>query len=164
MIAERETGREEKVVNVNPEEFRRHFEMLSDDALLAVERGDFVVAAQQCYDEECARRGLTPGQTKVVSGEVQTVEPVDEVDALVQIATYLSGDEAGLARGLLHSAGIPAVLANPLAIYGNPEIHLSVPESFVDHALEILGHEISDEELAAQAEAAGESSEEEFPE
>ena len=36
------------------------------------------------------------------------------------------------------------------------ELKLLVPRSFEEQALEILAHEISDEELAAQAEAAGE--------
>ena len=60
-----------------------------------------------------------------------------------------------LARGLLQSAEIPSRVENPLAVMGGMELRLIVPAAFEEHALEVLGAEISDEDLAAQAEAAG---------
>jgi hypothetical protein len=140
-------------MNVGTDDFRRHFELLSDDALLETNRDDLVTVAQVCYDEEILRRGLDSGVTE---GDV-AAEPsaTGDVDELVMIATYLSGDEANLARGLLQSAEIPCRLDTPRVALGGFEIHLSVPASLAENALAVLGDEISDDELAAQAEAAG---------
>ena len=45
-------------MDVTLDDFRKHFELLSDDALLETNRDELVEAAQQCYDAEIARRGL----------------------------------------------------------------------------------------------------------
>ncbi|MDQ1469809.1 MAG: putative prokaryotic signal transducing protein, partial [Bryobacterales bacterium] len=76
-----------------------------------------------------------------------------ENEALVSVGSFTIVDEARLARGLLKDAGIPCGLANEKSALG--ALHLMVPESHVEAALEVLGGEISEEELAAQAEAAG---------
>lgn len=140
-------------MTINADDFRRHFEILSDDALLATNRDDLVESARQCYDEEVARRNLNQ---ETESAEPAAMQPVPEGDQLVSISTFMSGEEANLARGLLEDGGIPAILANEHSGLGMFQLELKVPESFVDQALEILEMEISDEELAAQAEAADE--------
>lgn len=73
---------------------------------------------------------------------------------MVEIATYVVGEEASLARGLLNSAGIPSTIATDYVAMGPAEFQLLVPKEFEEQAIEVLEHEISDEELAAQAEAA----------
>jgi len=45
-------------LQVDPEYLRQHYERLSDEALLEVDREDLVDVAQKCYDEEVSRRGL----------------------------------------------------------------------------------------------------------
>jgi hypothetical protein len=60
-----------------------------------------------------------------------------------------------MARGLLESASIPSQIKNELAAVGGFEASLLVPASFEEQAIETLESQISDEELAAQAEAAG---------
>jgi hypothetical protein len=55
----------------------------------------------------------------------------------------------------LLSAEIPCELENELALDDAPS-RLLVPASLLDQALDVLSAEISEEELAAQAEAAGE--------
>jgi hypothetical protein len=57
---------------------------------------------------------------------------------------------------LLRSADIPAYLESELTSTwtGAGGLRLMVPPSFVEQAEEILGSQISDEELLAQAEAA----------
>ena len=140
-------------MDVSLEDFRRHFGMLSDDALLATRREDLVDSAQECYDEELSRRGLTtgaPDSAEIASdaeGEPSGEEPVS-------IATFRVAEEANLARGLLQSASIPCYLDNENTGLGGFQLQLMVPAAFADQALEVLGAEISDEELAAQAEAA----------
>ena len=44
----------------DPEYLRQHYNMLSDEALLSIDRSDLVEIAQKCYDAELARRELTP--------------------------------------------------------------------------------------------------------
>jgi hypothetical protein len=47
-------------MQVDPEYLRRHYNSLSDEALLSIDRTDLVEIAQKCYDAELARRELTP--------------------------------------------------------------------------------------------------------
>lgn len=141
-------------MEVNLDDFRRHFELLSDDALLATNRGDLVEAARQCYDEEIERRGLNAPVEEEPASEPEdhNVEPGDE---LVVIATYNIPEEASLARGLLESAEIPYQIDNEHAALGGIQLRVWVPKSLAADATEILEMQISEEDLAAQAEAAG---------
>ncbi|HWE51089.1 MAG TPA: DUF2007 domain-containing protein [Bryobacteraceae bacterium] len=151
-------------MNISADDYRRHFELLSDAALLSTSRDDLVEAARHCYDEEVSRRGLNeaedPGEEEPAEGEA-AAHSGDEV-GVVEIATYTVSEEASLARGLLESAGIPSRIDVNYTL-GPVELRLLVSEDMVEQALEILESEISEEELAAQAEAAG-FVEEEFDE
>jgi len=141
-------------MDVSLEDFRKHFELLSDDALLGTNRDELVEAAQQCYDAEVARRGLQAPEAEPEEPEVLP-SPEPEGGKLVHIETFIIPEEASLARGLLTSAEIPFMMENELAPLGGFQIQLLVPEDYADDAREILNHEITEEELAAQAEAAG---------
>lgn len=138
-------------MEISLDDFRRHFELLSDAALLETNREDLVEAARGCYDEEVARRGLN---SPPAPDEAAAAEPVAEAPELVVVATYNIPEEASLARGLLESAEIPYHLDNDFAPLGGFQLRLLVPAPFEADALEVLEAEISDEELAAQAEAA----------
>jgi hypothetical protein len=147
-------------MEVSLDDFRRHFELLSDAALLETNRDELVPAAQQCYDAEVARRGLHTPPAEAAEAEVlPTAEP--EGGKLVHIETFINPEEASLARGLLSSAEIPFMMENELAPLGGFQIQLLVPEDYVDDAREILEHELTEDELAAQAEAAAAIEEEE---
>jgi hypothetical protein len=146
-------------VQVNAADFRRHYELLSDEALLETNAEELVDVARQCLEEEIARRGLSVDagdSPEEIAAEPATGEE-DAAEALV--ATYTNGDELNLARGLLQMAEIPSRVENPLAVMGGMELRLFVPAAFEEHALEVLAAEISEEELAAQAEAAGDQEE-----
>jgi len=145
-------------VDVSLEDFQRHFGLLSDSALLATNRDDLVESARACYDEELSRRGLSsPKSAVAVENEVEAApEPANPDDDLVLIGTFAVAEEASLARGLLESASIPSHLANEHVALGAFQIRLMVPAAFEEQAFEVLEMQISDEELAAQAEAAGE--------
>ncbi len=156
-------------MKIDLEDVRHHFALLSDEALLATNRNDLIEEARQCLDEEVAKRrpdaGLVadPGPEPAwqEAAEVQSDETAagsaaaseSERGAVVSIASYTHPDEARLARGLLEVAGIPSFLVNEQTALG--ALHLLVPADQVDAALEILADDISEEELAAQAEAAG---------
>jgi hypothetical protein len=145
-------------VKVDADDFRRVYESLNDEALLAVKRDELVEVAQQCYDVEVAKRGLA------ARGDAAAAPPPGSAAAtgeeLVEVATFTDVDDARLARDLLESAEIPSYLANDAKLPGNMStpsgFRLSVSPSMLEQAREVLDTQVSDEELAAQAEAAGE--------
>jgi hypothetical protein len=152
-------------VEISRDDFRRHFDLLSDDALLEVNREDLVEAARSVYDEELERRGLNaPAEAEQEEEPMPDAVAPGQGEELVLVASYHIPDEASLARGLLQSAEIPFVLQNDFVALGGIELRLLVPRQFREQAIEILEHELSEEELAAQAEAAGYIDEEETTE
>jgi len=145
-------------MKVDADDFRRVYDSLNDEALLAVKRDELVEVAQQCYDVEVARRGLAAHDNAAAvpaPGSAEAASP-----ELVEVATFTDVDDARLARDLLQSAEIPSYLATDAKLPGNMSapvgFRLSVAPSLLEQAREILDTQISDEELAAQAEAAGE--------
>jgi hypothetical protein len=137
-------------VDVTAEDFRRHYESLSDEALLEIDTGELVDLARTCHADEVAKRGLDediPGGESVTGAAVPEAAAEEE---LVCIVEYDHLDEADLARGLLEAAEIPASLETEPTF-----VRLMVPASLAEPALRMLAAPLSDEELAAQAEAAG---------
>ena len=49
-------------MRIDPEDLRRHYESLSSEELIALDREELTELAQGLYDGELARRGLTPGR------------------------------------------------------------------------------------------------------
>jgi hypothetical protein len=140
-------------MNVDPEEFRRQFEELSDEGLLSIDRDELVDRARQHYDQELARRGL---QARPPAG----VDVAEMDEELVTAATFLFPDEAKVARTLLESASIRCYLCNEHTLsvvwtwaYALGGLRLMVPVSAVDEVREILDTTMPDEELASQDEA-----------
>jgi Putative prokaryotic signal transducing protein len=144
-------------MKVDAEDFRRVYESMNDTALLAVNREDLVAVAQQCYDAEVARRGLAAAGESV-EAEAEAAEAAGESAAMVELATFTDVDDARMARALLEAAEIPCYLANDDPMAGSwtgiGGFRLSVPTEWLEQAQEVLETQISDEELAAQAEAA----------
>ena len=89
-----------------------------------------------------------------IAGEAGEAASASNGDELVLLATFVSGDEVSLVRGLLESASIPSHVVSPLGSLAGIEFRLMVPAAFEQQALEVLEMQISDEDLAAQAEAA----------
>lgn len=142
-------------MNISADDFRRHFALLSDEALLATDRNQLTEAARPCYDEEVTRRGLDETEDEAGDGGSSAGDTADAQPGMVVIATFAVPEEASLARGLLESASIPSLIATTYVAMGPADLRLMVPDAFVEQALEVLEFEMSDEELAAQAEAAG---------
>jgi hypothetical protein len=143
-------------VKVDADDFRRVYDSLNDEALLAVKRDELVEVAQQCYDVEVAKRGLAAHNAAApAQGGAESAR-----EELVEVATFTDLDDARLARDLLQSAEIPSYLAADAKLPGNMSVpggfRLSVSPSLLEQAREVLESQVSDEELAAQAEAAGE--------
>ena len=137
---------------IDPADLRRHYASLTDEALLEIERDELVDAAQHIYDDELAERGIVL-EAPADSAPADAAPQEDWVLA----ASYLTAEEANLAHSMLEGADIPCRLAanNTSAWTGTGEIRLLVPEKMLIEAETILGAPISDEELAAQAEAEG---------
>jgi len=140
-------------VQIDPEDFKRHYALLSDDALLEMDRDELVDAARPYYDAELAERKLAPPDTEESGLSCDQNDGPSDGPQLV--ATFLSLDEANFARGLLQSADIPCSFENEKAAAwsGIGDIRLMVPAAVYDRACEILETEISEEDLIAQAEA-----------
>jgi hypothetical protein len=146
------------------EDYIQHFSELSDAALMAVPREDLVQVAKDCLDEEIQRRGLNEPDEAPAPSEA-AAEPDHTEPQMAVVGEYQDPGEADLARALLRSAGIDAMLLNErlAGILNIPlapgTYHLLAPVDSEEEALQILASEISEEDLAAQAEAAGEKEE-----
>jgi hypothetical protein len=136
-------------VEVSPDDFRRLYSSLSDDGLRTIQRDDLTDVARQCYDQELAGRGLslTPAEDKP-----DPDEPAGDAVNMVELATFTSFEEGKLARAMLSSAEIPSYLEDLRSSIG-AAMRLFVASEFLEQAQEILESELSDEELARQAEA-----------
>lgn len=134
-------------MQVTPEDFRRHFELLSDAALIDIRREDLVDVAKQCLDDELSRRGL--GSTKQINWE-----ELSDRDGLVQIAKFHFKSDFELARALLLSESIPATRGNRIGRRIDLQIPLMVPPAFAQEALELLQSRVPDEELEVLAQNA----------
>jgi Putative prokaryotic signal transducing protein len=144
-------------VQIDPEDFKRHYALLSDDALLEIDRDELVDVARPYYDAELAERKLGPPDAEESMPSVHPSDdaPGEAADGPQLVATFLSLDEANFARGLLQSADITCSLENEHGAQwaGNGALRLMVSASAYDRACEILETEISEEDLIAQAEA-----------
>lgn len=148
-------------MQIDPEDFKRHYALLSDDALLEIDRDELVDAARPYYDAELAERKLaSPDTEESASSPDPSDDPIDDTSGQTEdgpqlVATFLSLDEANFARGLLQSADITCSLQNEHGAQwaGSGALRLMVPASAYDRACEILETEISEEDLIAQAEA-----------
>ena len=140
-------------MKADAEDFRRQYASLNDEALLEINREDLVPIAQQCYDAEVSSRGLDSPQAEE---EEQAGAAQDPTQNLIELASFSNPSEAGSARSLLRMAEIPCALSTDFpgsVLNVGYDVKLYVPAEFADQAQEVLESEISDEELAAQAEA-----------
>lgn len=144
-------------MKIQAEDFRRQYAGLNDDALLAIDREELIPLAQQCYDAELAARGL---DAPAAEEEAPEDAPQTPHENLVELAVFDNPAEAVVARDLMRLAEIPCMLSTDLPLVGSvfnvaSDVKLYVPAEFADQAQEVLESDISEEELTAQAEAAG---------
>src|ERR1019366_4998936 len=66
------------LMEISLDDFRRHFELLSDETLLSTNREELVAGARPVYDEEIARRGLnSPAIEETPEAVPDAVAPVE---------------------------------------------------------------------------------------
>ena len=143
-------------MQIDPEEFRRHYASLSDEGLRELDRSELTGVAQKCYDEEVAVRDLSPQQ-------VETSAPPDWIGESACACTFLSfpgsfsASDAANARAVLEAAGIPCHISvdeiGPEApVDDSPlryEYRLMVPGALNLHATSVLDREIFNLEVEA---------------
>ncbi len=133
-------------------DLKRHYDSLSDEALLEINPDDLVETARECLLEELSVRGLA-APTESADAEDEAA-PVVANGSVASVAFYETWEEATSARGLLRAADIPSAIRD---LRPEKNIQLMVPTELLDDAAAVLASEISEEELIAQAEAAGEA-------
>lgn len=138
---------------ISADELRRYYASLSDEALLELNPGELTPVARACYDDEFSKRGLS-AESGDEDSDAQSSSTGDDPhgeDEMVCVVEYDYVDEAELAKGLLEGAEIPAAIDRDASM-----VRLLVPPHLAEQALQMLtSTPLSDEELAAQAEAAG---------
>ena len=115
---------------------KEQYAMLSDDALLAMDREELVEEAQVCYDAELRSRDLEPARTFAdEEGEERPEWLADaaQVFSSVAVPGTASADDAMAARDALKAAGIPCFLE----LHELPQ-QTEVPLSVVSHEWRVM--------------------------
>ena len=142
-------------MQIDLEFLRRHYASLSDEALLAVDSADLTEAAQQCYDEELARRKLN------ADGELNVADEPDWLEEAGCACTFPTkqGNQppqnAENAVDALTAVDIPCRLVlhktdpppDPQPWY---EYHLMVPGDLNMQALSVLDKEVFNPEVESE--------------
>jgi hypothetical protein len=160
-------------MHLDTEHLRQHYASLSDEGLLAIDRGDLVEAARMIFDLEVARRKLTPrrpwpfDETEEDDAEVDSEpygggEPGWLADA-IEVSSYCvasktapSPDSAVDARDALEAAGIPWYFdlseippEKSLLPYGTHVWRIMVPGKLYLRAVGVLERDITNTEVEA---------------
>ena len=106
-------------MQIDLESLRRHYNSLSDEELLALNRDDLIKMAQECFDEEVERRGLDEPQESDVASDDEADETeasfqgnvdagwLDEAVCACSFVGDRGGSPASDAVKVLDDAGIP---------------------------------------------------------
>jgi len=151
-------------LRIDPEDLRRHYRSISDEELMALDRGALTEIAQKLYDEEVARRDFNPEQELELSapGEVELVDAELDVDtgpppdwledaacvcAFAAVSETSYATEVAEARAVLRRAGIPCCVtlnrADPSGgAAARSEYCVMVPSAFNLHATSVLDRDI----------------------
>jgi hypothetical protein len=123
-------------MQIDPEDFKRHY------ALLEMDRNEFVEAARPYYDAELAERKLALPESEVDPIQASAETENQAEDGLQLVATFLSLEDANLARGLLQASNIPCSLENEHMAQrsGNAALRLMVPRIGVRSSLRGSGN------------------------
>jgi hypothetical protein len=126
-------------MKITAEEIKAAYRQMSDDELLALNRGELTDVARKCYDEEVDRRGLedaAPDEEEADSpaGALAEDEPWEAA------ADCESADAAWRIQSMLESADIPAriVTRQQRGVRGG-EFQVQVPASMLEDAERLAG-------------------------
>ena len=141
-------------MKVSIEDIRRQYAELSDEGLLEIDREDLMDQARECYDDEVARRHLTPATPHHAA-------PLDR-EELAVVDTFGSLQNAEAVKGLLKSEGIRAYVGSEFPAEDGRTLTKAfgampvlVPVSELESAREILEAQAGELEHAAEIPALG---------
>lgn len=147
----------------DPTYLREHYESLSDEALLSINRAELVATAQQCYDDEVRSRRLSGSGSVHTTPELGAGDQPDWLDEAVEVYSVIDSPgveaaarAAAAAREALEAAGIPCLLSlgerpeEEASRKPPPEWRLLVPGTFNQHATSILERDIFNAEFEAE--------------
>lgn len=167
-------------MRIDPQDLRRQYASLSDEALLALNRNDLIEVAQRCYDDELASRGLARRRAvkSSIARDHEATPQVHAVDAVefddgdgsqpawfeeaACACTFVANPgsdaaaQAANAREALKSAGIPCEISqeqiDPDDGDSPPryEYRVMVPGALNLWATSVLDKEIFNPELEAE--------------
>ena len=155
-------------MQINLDDLRDHYRSLTDDELFEIQRDELTEAAQRCYDEELAQRGLAEPEMSEdaepeLVGESPTVFTEQDADWLADAACACSfvtqpggtaAEDAGNARDALTEAGVPCQISvvEVAASRDQPPQHeyrVMVPGALNLKATSILDKEVFNPQLEA---------------
>jgi hypothetical protein len=141
-------------MHANPDDLRRHYASLSDEALMAIDRGELVDVARDCYDYERALRGSPVAVRVQVDGE----KPPDWIVDAACVCSYenhpgaQAAAPASAACEALTRAGIPAYLSieenEPFWAQESSQFRVMVPGDLELEASSVLDRDIVNPEFA----------------
>jgi hypothetical protein len=164
-------------MEIDPEYLRQQYSLLSDEALLAVNRADLVDVAQQCYDAELKARGLAsprrawlveaaaPQHRLAANRETKPLEEGEKPEWLDEAAEVFSRavrrgtqpeDDVADARDAIEAAGIPCYVhleRVPAEKEPRPEVdrwQVLVPGNLNLRATNILDRDIFNNDFEAE--------------
>lgn len=89
-------------MQIDPEELRRHYASLADEALRAIDRTELVDVARTCYDEELARREPVAFAAPSVRGA--PLDRTNDEEAEVELDDYELDDDTDVKPAWLEEA------------------------------------------------------------
>ena len=136
---------------VTPQSLLEHFQLLNNDALLALfQSGDLTDLAKEVAEEELRRRGVDltkPAAALPVQGDHRSSSEDESTSVsgdLVLIARYSTALDAQLLQSRLQAEGVPAFVVDDNIVQTNAfltmavgGVRVSVRESCCAHAREI---------------------------
>lgn len=150
-------------MQVDPQDFRRHYASLSDEGLQSLNRSELTGAAQKCYDEEVRQRDLAQGQLELERlGNSVDPDWLSEAACAISFTSFpgsTSASDAANAREILKAAGIPCHISihelDPEPPPDDPprqffEYQLMVPGALNLQATSVLDLEIYNADVEAE--------------
>jgi hypothetical protein len=151
-------------MNADADDFRRHYAVLSDEALLDLKPDDLTDVARQCYEVELFNRGLKraappkleesqPEESPLVFPQPKyLMEHIPWKSTAVSVVEFEHAEDAEQARDVLEQAAIPCALVGKQQDaslgsrrkYRGKWIALMVPRSFLENAQQRLRTEIDE--------------------
>jgi hypothetical protein len=114
-------------MKITSEELKAIYRNMSDEELLALDRGDLTEVALRVHSEELERRGFHPDGAHA--------DPTQD-EPMVTLDTFDSLDQVQAVEAVLASAGIPATLEDDTM--RSRGFQVMVPASMADEARQVL--------------------------